>query len=171
MARKKRSKKRKGTHRRRRVGAIHPAIKQTFEMVAGAALGAGGAVMINQFIKSSFTGMPGWLGGAAGVAVGGGLPMFLKPSPLVTGVAAGLAGMGAIFAVNETFLSLPGISGVPMMATPARPGYINQTVGRVQRYLGPKQSSHMGNMSGNRRLAVGNLSGKSHMAIGSIFDN
>lgn len=160
MARRKKAKK--GTHhrRRRKVGAVHPAIMQTLEMAGGAAVGAIAGVFINQAIKSSFTSAPSWTGGAVCAAGGASLPLFIKPSPMVTGAAAGLAGVGVMFMLNETFLSLPGISGIPMPTGGMRPGYINQTVGRTQRMVQRVPTNR-----------IGNLSGKNNMAIGSLYDN
>ncbi len=159
---KKRKKRSGARHSRRRVGAVHPVIMQTLEVVGGAALGAIAGVFVNQAIKTSFTTAPTWAGGAACIALGGGLPLFVKGSPVVNGAAAGLAGVGAVFAVNETFLSLPGVSGMPMnqaMLQNGKPGYVNQTVGRLNRSTTPPM----------RR--IGNLSGNRTMAIGSLFDN
>lgn len=157
MAKKK--KKSSGPRRRRRMSGVHPVIMQTLEAVGGAGLGAVMGVFVNQAVKSSFTTAPAWAGGAACVVIGGGLPMFVKGSPLVNGIAAGMAGIGVVFGVNETFLSLPGVSGMPMpMMQGGRPGFINQTVGRTRNNLPPVRR-------------VGNLSGNKVLAIGSLFDN
>lgn len=152
-------KKKSGTRRRRRMSGVHPVIMQTLEVVGGAALGAIAGVFVNQAVKTSFTTAPAWAGGGACLLLGGGLPLFVKNSPLVNGAAAGLAGVGAVFAVNETFLSLPGVSGMPAGELPnGRPGYVSQTVGRPP----------INRMAPTRR--VGNLSGKT-MAVGMLFDN
>lgn len=130
-------------------------------LVGGAGLGAIAGVFINQAIKTSFTTAPSWAGGGACVVAGGALPLFVKPSPFIMGISAGLAGVGAVFATNETFISMPGISGIPassMGIQGQRPGYINQAVGRMPRNMPPA-----------RRM--GNLSGSKTMAIGSLFDN
>jgi hypothetical protein len=146
-----RKKKKVKHHRRRKVGAIHPVMKTALEAVGGAVAGGVLATFANQAIKTSFPSMPSWIGGGVCVAAGAALPFFVKGSPLALGFGAGLAGTGAVFAVNETFLSLPGVSGVPIM--PGNPGYINQTVGRVP----PRR--------------VGNLSGNRQAVIAGIFDN
>ncbi len=157
----KRKKHRKtGTHRRRRVSGVHPVIMQTLEVVGGAGLGAVAGVFVNQAVKSSFTTAPAWSGGAACIVLGGALPLFIKPSPLIMGISAGLAGTGVMFGLNETVISLPGISGLPAnpMLGNGRPGFVSQTVGNMRRMMPP----------GGR---MGNLSGSNTMAIGSLFDN
>jgi hypothetical protein len=131
MAHKKKHHK-KTSHRRRRMGAVHPAMMQAGEMLAGAALGGIAAAFANQAIKSSFATAPMWVGGGVCMAAGATIPFLTKPNPFVTGVAGGLIGMGAVFTMNETFLSMPGISGMPTgvpNARPAGPGYISQKVG------------------------------------------
>jgi len=160
--RRKGSRKKKGSHRGRRVGAVHPAVMQTIEAAGGAALGAIAGVFINQAVKTSFTTAPTWTGGAICLVAGAATPLFVKPSPLIGGIACGLAGIGGVFLLNESFLSLPGISGMPMpdyaRMTP-RPGYVNQAVAGMR----------PGIM--NNRRTMGNLSGNRTLAIGKIFDN
>jgi hypothetical protein len=135
----------------------------TIEAAGGAALGAVAGAFVNQAIKTSFTGAPAWTGGAVCLAAGAVTPFFVKPTALIAGIAAGLAGIGGVFMLNESFISLPGISGMPMpdyaRARP-RPGYVNQAV------------------AGNRpgvfipgRRTMGNLSGNKTLAIGRVFDN
>lgn len=160
MARKKHGKK-KGTRRRRRVSGIHPGLAQTGMMVLGAGVGAIAGVFANQAIKSSFMTMPGWIGGGAAVAAGAAISLFAPPTPLMTGIAVGLMGSGAIFATNETFLSLPGISGVPQGVPNARPGggFMNQSVGN---YNGVPQN-FIGNLSGDN--------GKVIAGVGALYRN
>lgn len=164
MAKRRRGAKKKGSHRRRRVGAVHPAVMTTVEAAGGAALGAIAGVFINQAVKTSFTTAPSWTGGAICLVAGAATPLFVKPTPLIAGIAAGMAGIGGVFMLNESFLSLPGISGMPMpnYARPIpRPGYVNQAVAgpiRGQTFIPGRKT--MGNLSGNRTLA-----------IGKIFDN
>lgn len=168
MATKKKRKKGTGRRRsRRRMSGIHPALKQTGMMLLGAGLGAIGGAFVNQAVKTSFTTMPAYIGGAAAVAGGVAALMFIPPSPLVTGVACGLMGAGAIFATNETFLSLPGISGMPMGLTNANGGgYVRQTVGGY-RNIPPNRIG--GNLSGNGSRVIGNVARMGGMA--GIFRN
>ncbi len=163
MASKRHGKKRKSGRRRRRVSGIHPGLKQTGMMVLGAGIGGIAGVFVNQAVKSSFTSMPTWIGGGANVAAGAALALFGPPSPLISGIATGLMASGAIFATNETFLSLPGISGVPansglMSARPTNSGngFLNTTVG---------------NYAGIPQNFVGNLSGEGTSVIGAIYRN
>ena len=162
MAAKRKKKKGTRSHRRRhRVSGIHPGLAQAGMMVAGAGVGAIAEVFINQAIKSSFPTMPGWIGGGAGVGAGGALILFAPESPFITGVAVGLAGAGAIFATNETFLSLPGISGIPKGVPNAMPGggFLSKSVGN---YKGVPQN-FIGNMSGDN--------GKSIAGMGAVYRN
>jgi hypothetical protein len=147
------AKKRKGakkTHRRRRVSGVHPMLKNAAMTVAGAVAGGVAGAFVNQTVKTSFATMPTYTGGAVCVLAAGAALAFMKPSPLITGFAAGLAGAGGIFAINETLLSLPGISGMPGMPIPARTSGINQTVGRMPRRVG-------GTFSGNNSATVAGI--------------
>lgn len=155
MAKKKKGPRRK-THRRRRVGAVHPAIMQAGEMLLGAGIGAVAAVFANQAIKTSFATAPAWLGGGLCAGAGAALPLFVKPTPLITGLAGGMIGMGVVFATNETFISLPGIAGVPTGLPGAAPGYMTRTVG---------------NYAGVPPNRIGNMSGAEASVIGAIFSN
>lgn len=156
MAKKKKTKK--GTvrrHRRHRMGAVHPALKQTGMLLLGAGIGAIGGAFVNQAVKTSFTTAPAYIGGGACVAIGAGTIMFAPPTPLVTGIGAGLMGVGAVFATNETFLSLPGIAGMPSDQMNMGPGYLNRTVAG---YRGiPK--NRIGNFSGNGQHVIAGING------------
>lgn len=156
MAAKRKKKKGTRSHRRRhRVSGIHPGLAQAGMMVAGAGVGAIAEVFINQAIKTSFPTMPGWIGGGAGVAGGAALILFAPESPFVTGAAAGMAAAGAIFATNETFISLPGISGIPKGVPNAMPGqgFLSKSVGT---YKGIPQN-FIGNLSGPNGKVVGQI--------------
>jgi hypothetical protein len=148
MSRKKKGSKK--THRRRRVSGVHPLLKNSLMAVAGAVAGGVAGVFVNQTVKTSFATMPAYTGGALCVLAAGAVLAFAKPSPLITGAAAGLAAAGGIFAVNETFLSLPGISGVPGMPIPGRTNGLNMTVGRMPRRVG-------GTFSGNGSATVAGI--------------
>jgi hypothetical protein len=130
------------------MGAVHPAIADAGMMLAGAGLGAIAATFANQAIKTSFTTAPEYVGGLVPAIAGAALPMFVKPSPFVLGAAAGMAGTGLVFVMNGTFLSLPGISGMP---TPL-PGYINKTIGNY-----PSVPRIGGNLSGNGSKTMGKI--------------
>lgn len=161
MAKKhKKTTKRRTHHRRRRMGAVHPALAQAGEMIAGAAIGAVVETFANQAIKSSFPTAPSYLGGALGVAGGAAILLLAPPSPLLTGAAVGMGGMGGAFMLNESFLSLPGISGAPrepMMKRVAGPGYISDAVNGFYR-----------NMPANR---IGNFSGGGAKSVNGIYSN
>lgn len=160
MAKRKKGAKRKTHHRRRRMSGVHPVLMETGELLLGAGVGAVAAVFVNQAVKTSFKTVPMWVGGGACVAIGAGIPLFVKSTPklppFIMGAAGGMIGMGAVFITNETFLSLPGIAGVPMGFTNATPGYINQTVG---------------NYRGVPPNRIGNMSGADASVIGAIFSN
>lgn len=128
-------------------------------MLAGAAIGAVVATFANQAVKTSFPSMPSWLGGGIGVAGGGAVLLLAKPTPLITGAAIGLAGTGFVFVLNETFLSLPGISGAPSGSMFAMKkvngnGYISDSVNGFYRNL-PK--NRIGNFSGGNAKSVNGI--------------
>lgn len=148
-------KKKKTTHRRRRrVSGIAPKLQAVVLDIAGAAAGGLAAAFINQAVKTSMPTAPAWSGGALNVVGGAALLAFMKPNPMVDSFGIGLIAGGALFAVNETFLSVPGISGVPptMPMPNNRPGYINQTVGNPR-----LPNGRMGNMSGNGSMTLAGI--------------
>jgi hypothetical protein len=130
MARKK-TKHRVHHRRRSSIHGISDSLTRVGTVAAGAVLGAFG----NQAIKTALPSLPAWSGGAILLAAGIGLPMFMKGNQMVNGIADGLAAAGGLFILNETFLSVPGISGVPKSYNPgARLVYRNTQ--KVQRSVG-----------------------------------
>lgn len=150
-----RKKKKKTHHRRRgrRVSGVHPAIMQTGIMLAGAGAGALTGVFAYQALKTSVTSAPAVALGLGIAAAGAAIPLFVKPSPFVMGAAAGMAGMGLVFTINEAGLSLPGISGVGT-------GYVTKTVGYLnQNKYPPRMIGGAGNLSGNGSRTIGKING------------
>jgi hypothetical protein len=125
-------------------------------MLLGAGIGAIAGAFVNQTVKTSFPTMPGYTGGAVDVAAGAAVVFLAPPSPMMTGIGAGLMGIGAVFATNETFLSLPGISGMPVGLPNAGPGYLNRSVSGYR---------------GIPRNAIGNLSGAGSNVIAGLYRN
>lgn len=161
MPKKKKSKKGSG-RRRRRVSGVHPGVMQTVTGIVAAGAGAIAGAFINQSIKTSFTTAPAATGGVvclAGAAAG---LLIMKPTPAITGLAFGLAGAGAMFLTNESFLSLPGVSGAPMpllsQSNSRGNGFLNQSVGNYAQRGIPQ----------NR---VGTFSGNSTRSVGAILSN
>lgn len=158
MARGKKKKKVSG-RRRRRMSGTNPVLMDVGMKFLGAGVGAVAEIFANQAIKTSFTTMPTYTGGAIGVLAGVGGLVFGGKGAFIQGASIGMMAMGTALVVNETFLSLPGISGVPQGVPNARsiPGnYISNAVG--YRGISPK----MGNMSGGNGSAVG---------MGAIYRN
>jgi hypothetical protein len=157
MAHKKAKKHKVGARRRRRrIHGISPALMDAGMKFLGVGLGAVGEVFINSAVKTNLPSLPTWSGGGVGVAAGLAGFAFAGKSAFFQGLAGGLAGMGAVFVMNETFLSLPGISGTPQGVPNARaiPGnYISTPVG--YRAI---SKNNVGNLSnGPSSNAVGNL--------------
>lgn len=154
MARGKKKKK-VGARRRRRMGAKPGLLMEAGMTFLGAGIGAVAGVFINQAVKTSFTTMPSYTGGAVNVLAGFGGLAFGGDSAFVRGAAVGLMGIGAVLVTNETFLSLPGISGIPMGVPNARAIPGNYLSSSVAGYRGINRNPGMGNMSGNGSRAVG----------------
>lgn len=131
-------------------------------MLAGAAAGAVIATFGANGIKSAATTMPAWIGGGVMAAIGAAVPLFTKMTPFTTGAAMGCAGVGAAMAINETFISLPGIAGVPANSglTNAQNGngYFNNAVGTA-------------GYKGLRRSMGGTFSGNGSATVGAIISN
>lgn len=158
----------KRSHRRRRhhrVGAVHhrrrsrrhriSGVGDILTKVGGIGLGAVGVTFIKSAIQKAAPTMPLWIGGAAGVGLGLALPMVAKGNKILDYAAAGAAAMGVVFLLNETFLSLPGISGVATNPMFRGAGFVNQTVG----YSAPGVLDET--INGVRDLSV----------IGALYDN
>jgi hypothetical protein len=150
-------------HRRRRIGAasgLGEILQKTAGIVAGAAAGFFG----NQALKSAFTSLPAFAPGVVILAAGVFVDKTLgKKGPLMSGVGDGLIAAGGLIALNETFISLPGISGV---------GFVTSQTGN---YKGPALLRAVGapgfmnnQIGGMRDLA--NVAG-GNGGIGAIFDN
>lgn len=136
----KRKKGRKKSHRRRRVGAVHPGIMNTLTAAGGIVAGAVGAAFVNSAIKKSLATAPTFTGGAVAIAAGIALPYFVKGNQIVANVGTGMIAAGGLFILNETVLSIPGVTGLPVMPgmNNARPGFASRVVGntRMRRRVG-----------------------------------
>jgi hypothetical protein len=146
MAKKKHQKK-IGAHRRRRVGA-KGAITDIILRVVGVGVGAVGGAFAVQAINTGATSLPAWAAPVGVAAVGVVIPHLIKGSgpmqALGQGVGDGMLAIGAVMTANQTFLSVPGISGLAMSsnagpqsntirrAVAGPGGYINQTVGNMR---------------------------------------
>jgi hypothetical protein len=111
------AKKRKKAHhtRRRRVGA-KGAMTNVVLRVAGVGIGAvAGAFVVNAG-KTAFPTLPLWAPPMAVAAGGTVIPHLVKNNPLAEGFGDGMLAVGAIMLLNETVLSVPGISGLAMYA-------------------------------------------------------
>ena len=123
----KRRSKKKGSHRRRRIGGVRSGMMGLVTKAGAVVAGAAGAAFVNAAVKKSLSTAPAFTGGALAVAAGIMLPKFVK-SPIMESVGAGMIAAGGLFILNETFLSIPGISGIPVM--PGAPaGFVRNTVG------------------------------------------
>jgi hypothetical protein len=163
MAKAKKKRKVSGVRRRRsrRMSGTTKLMDAGMKLL-GAGIGAAAGVFINQAVKTSFTTMPTYTGGFVDIAAGVGGIAFGGGSPFVEGAAIGMMGMGAVFVVNETFLSLPGISGIPQGVPNARAIPGNYLSNAVAGYRGMDRNPGMGNMSGANGRAVG---------MGAIYRN
>jgi hypothetical protein len=155
-------KKTKRVHRRRRIGAasgMGPILQKAAGLIAGGALG----FFANQALKTAFVSLPTFVPGVAIAGAGVVVDKTMgKKGALISGIGEGMIVAGGLIALNETFISLPGISGVgfvtnydknykktpAMMKAVGAPGFMNNQIGTV------------------RDLAsVGNA------AVGAIYDN
>jgi hypothetical protein len=117
------------------------------QKVAGIALGAAGGMYANNALKSSFASLPTFVPGAI-VLVGGVFvnKSFGSKNDLVDGISTGLIAAGSLVVLNETFIDLPGISGVgfitnydkaaknapAMMRAVGAPGFMDNSIGTVR---------------------------------------
>lgn len=151
----KRKKKRKGVggHRRRRrhVGAIKPGSIEHYLLlgVGGILGGVAGAYAVqaaNTGLSSVVGGAP-WLPPALVGGVGLGVAVIGKGNALATGFGVGMGSIGGVMVANQTFLNVPGISGMSMRSRAGDTSnvirqavgqgpknYINTTVGAMRRH-------------------------------------
>lgn len=146
----KKTKKKKSTqrHRRRhRVGAATGIMKVVTESAAMIAGGLAG-FFANQALKTAFTSLPLWAPGA--VVAGGGIAVkkMAKSNDMLASVGDGLVVSGGLILLNETFLSVPGVSGAnigfvtnydrSMKMKPSiqrqvgAPGFMDKSIGTVR---------------------------------------
>jgi hypothetical protein len=114
----KRHHKKKTHTRRRRVGAksdITDVILRIVGVAGGAVLGAFGVQAVNTAAGSS---LPAWAAPVGAGATGAVIPHLIKGSgpmqSLGMGIGDGLLAIGAVMTLNETLISVPGISGLAM---------------------------------------------------------
>jgi hypothetical protein len=150
-------KKKVGARRRRRISGTNPLLMEVGMTLLGAGVGGVAAVFINQAVKTSFTTMPTYTGGAVCVAGGAGGMVFGGKNPFIKGASVGMMAMGSALVVNETFLSLPGISGIPQGVPNARAIPGNYLSNSVAGYRGINRNPGMGNFSGNNGKAVAGM--------------
>lgn len=143
MAKRKKTKK---VYRRRRMGAAS-GMGEILQKFVGIAAGGAGGMFLNQALKTAFTSLPTFVPGV--VIAGGGIfidKTMGKKGALMSGLGAGLMAAGALVTLNETIISLPGISGVgfvtnfdaSMKNKPAlqravgAPGFMDSSIGTVR---------------------------------------
>jgi hypothetical protein len=143
MAKKKAKKK---VYRRRRIGASS-GMGEVLQEFIGIAAGGVGGMFLNQALKTAFTSLPTF---APGVVIAGG-GAFVKKTmgkkgPLISGIGSGLMAAGGLVLLNETVISVPGISGVgfvtnydksmkqkpAMMRAVGAPGFMDSSIGTVR---------------------------------------
>jgi hypothetical protein len=158
----KRRKSHKAKRRHHRVGAmrgIGGAVRKAAAIAAGAVAGS----FLNSVIKKAAPTLPPWAGGAAVAGAGIVLPKFVK-SPIVGDVATGIVAAGALFAINESFLSLPGIAGLG--AVPKTMGY--RTTPKLQATVNGR-STHRVGAPGFMDRPINGV--RDMQAIGALYDN
>jgi len=113
---KKHHKKRVGAHRRKRRVSGTKEIEKAILRLAGVGVGAvGGAFLINA-AQTGLAGqnMPLWVVPAGVLAVGFAVPYIAKGNAIAEAVGDGMLAIGAVEVANETFLNVPGVSGLAM---------------------------------------------------------
>lgn len=164
----KKAKKKKVIHRRKsRVKGMSDKLTRVGMMFLGGIAGGGVETFINQAVKTALPTAPTWMGGAAGVAGGVATLLFAPEEPFFDGAAIGLITMGGVFALNETFLSLPGISGIPKGVPNAVPG---QRPGYLKHAVNGSLKDSVGSYNGIPKM--GNLSNADTVgAVGTLYRN
>jgi hypothetical protein len=151
MPKKKTKKRVSGTRRKKHgVGAAKGAIEHYALLgigaVAGGVAAAFGIQALNTALGSATASAP-WLPPALTMGAGGVFAVATKGHALGLGAGLGMAAVGGVMLANQTFLNIPGISGMSMTSNaPAGSPvirksvgqgpnkYINQTVGRMGKY-------------------------------------
>jgi hypothetical protein len=140
MATKKKTKKRVSGHRRksRKVGAMKPGSIEHYALMGlGALVGGVGAAYgvqaANTALASTAATTP-WLPPALVAGLGLGVTVVGKDNPLTIGVGLGAGAVAMVMVANQTFLNVPGISGMAFSSNaPAGTNVIRKAVGQ-----GPK---------------------------------
>jgi lysylphosphatidylglycerol synthetase-like protein (DUF2156 family) len=154
MAHKKRKVGKIKRHRRKKVSGITDVVMQGVAITVGGLTAAFGVQAINTAVGAS---MPAWAAPAGVAAVGVVLPMLLKNNKMAEAAGAGIFAVGAVMAVNQFGLNVPGISGMAMSSNAGpQSTVLRQAVGSA-----PRMNGYMRNTVG--RHPVG--------AIGQLVDN
>lgn len=162
MAKRHRAKSHRKHHRRIGATGLTGALTKFGTIAAGAVVGT----FVNAGIKKMFTTLPPWAAGVGTAAVGIAAPKFIR-NPMVADLATGVMAAGALFALNESFISLPGIAGIG--AVPK--GLTYRATPKLQ-----KSVSGRGNLSGKTGYDPGFMdkviSGQRDlMTVGALYDN
>jgi hypothetical protein len=160
MAHKKAKKRVSGTRRRhkRRVGAVKPGGMEHIALLclgglAGGVASAYGVQAANTALASTASSTP-WLPPGLVMGAGIGVVALSKGHPIGEGFGLGMTAVAGVMVANQTFLNVPGISGMAFMSNaPLGTNVIRKAVGQAP---GPFINKTVGAMS-RRQRAMGAL--------------
>jgi len=146
-----------GTRRRRKVGAKPGGLEHYALLglgaLAGGVAGAYGVQAANTALASTATTTP-WLPPALVMGAGAGIAVLSKGTAIGEGFGLGMASVAGVMVANQTFLNVPGISGMAFRSNaPTGTNVIRKAVGQAP---GPFINKTVGAMS-RRQRAMGAL--------------
>jgi hypothetical protein len=151
---------RRRTHRRK-VGAKGDLMAFVTRVVGVAAGAVGGAYLIPAMTTfSPFQTLPAWAVPSMVAAAGAALPYIAPGTPILEDIGMGLLAIGIVETANQTFLNVPGISGMAMRSNipPGTPA-LTRAIGCNKMGAGPNayMSKVVGAKKGNRLMSIGKL--------------
>jgi hypothetical protein len=167
-------KTKKPVHRRRKVSGIKEGSPEYYLLFGvGAIAGGVASAYIVQALQTAM-GAQTPLSVGPGIVTAGGLGVALlgKGNPIAMGAGGGMAAVGGVMLLNETFLNVPGISGPPAaFRSNTLPGttVVRQALGASKANAYNKnQVGRMTNAYVNKTVG---MTGKQRMRLGVLASN
>jgi hypothetical protein len=169
MSHRKKTKKKGGHPKRRRVSGLSGIMHVAGQVAAAAAGGIVASFGVNA-VKTAFSSqiasgsLPMWLPPLGAALTGGAIAGFVKKVPYAEEFGLGMAAVGGVMTANEMGLNIPGISGLAF-GTNAAGNTLTNAIGCNKMGAGPNAylSNTVGNLMPGRKV--------SPMAVASLIAN
>jgi hypothetical protein len=155
----KKNAKRKPVHRKKKKVSGTAEVQEFALRLIGVGAGAVAGAFVIQAGNTALAGqtLPAWVIPAGVAGVGAVLPLVAKKNALAEDFGMGMLAVGGLFTLNETFLSVPGISGLAFANNSPGSNVMKKAVGcsdmNGQKKVGGGTGFFLNNTVGARRGA------------------